>query len=107
MDNIYYWRKVYIDFKADTGRLLIVVFRYWKSLYLKDKEVDLKLTEYQSLLAKRVFPLNFFEIFRKRCIVLDKTTIHNWIKLCEEGKFSFSNEHSPILPEIWNVIWAQ
>ena len=47
-----------------------------KQLNLKDNEVDLKLTEYQSLLAKRVYLLSYFDIFYKRCIVLDETVVH-------------------------------
>ena len=43
----------------------------------EDNEVDLKLTEYQSLLAKRVYLLSYIEIFYKRCIVLHETTFHN------------------------------
>ena len=45
-------RKVCENFQTDTDKLNIVVYRYRNNLYLKDNEVDLKLTEYQSLLAK-------------------------------------------------------
>ena len=45
-------RKVCVNFQTDTDELNIVVYRYRNMLYLKDDEVDLKLTEYQSLLAK-------------------------------------------------------
>ena len=41
-------RKVCVNFQTDTDKLIIVVYRYRNSLYLKDKEVDLELTEYQS-----------------------------------------------------------
>ena len=44
--------KVCVNFQTDTDKLNIVVYRYRKNLHLKDNEVDLKLTEYQSLLAK-------------------------------------------------------
>ena len=78
MDNIYNGRrKVYVNFQTDTDKLNIVVYRYRNNLYLKDTEVDLKLTEYQSLLAKRVYLLSYIDIFYKRCIVLDETTVHN------------------------------
>ena len=70
-------RKVCVNFQTDTDILNIVVFGYRKNLCLKDKEVDLKLTEYQSLLAKRVYLLSYIDIFCKRCIVLDETTFHN------------------------------
>ena len=46
-------RKVCVNFQTDTDKLNIVVYRYRIKLYLKDNEVDLKLTEHQSLLAKR------------------------------------------------------
>ena len=70
-------RKVCVNFQTDTDKLNIVVYRYRINLYLKDNEVDLKLTEYQSLLAKRVYLLSYIDIFYKRCIVLDETTVHN------------------------------
>ena len=43
----------------------------------QDTEMDLKLTEYKKLLAKRVYLLSYIDIFYKRCIVLDETTVHN------------------------------
>ena len=48
-------RKVCINFQTDTDKVNIVVYRYRNSTYLKDIEVDLKLTEYKKLLAKRVY----------------------------------------------------
>ena len=79
-------RKVCIFFQTDTDKLNIVVYRYRNSLYLKDNEVDLQMTEYQSLLAKRVYLLSYTDIFYKRCIVLDETTDHNYHKLRQEWK---------------------
>ena len=70
-------RKVGVNFQTDTDMLNIAVYPYRNNLYLKDNEVDLKLTEYQSLLAKRVYLLSYIDIFYKRCIVLDVTTFHN------------------------------
>ena len=70
-------RKVSVNFQTDTDKLNIVVHRYRNNLYLKDNEVDLELTEIQSLLAKRVYLLSYIDIFYKRCIVLDETTVHN------------------------------
>ena len=69
-------RKVCVNFQTDTDIFNIVVYRYRKSLYLKVNEVDLKFLEYQSLLAKRVYLLSYIDIFYKRCIVLDETTVH-------------------------------
>ena len=51
-------RKICVNCQTDTDKLKFVVARYRNNLYLKDIEVDLKLTEYQSLLAKRVFLLS-------------------------------------------------
>ena len=45
-------RKVFVNFQTDTDKLIIGVYRYQNSLYLIYNEVDLKLTEHQSLLAK-------------------------------------------------------
>ena len=70
-------RKLCVNFQTDTDKLNIVVYRYRNNLYLKGNELDLKLTEYQSLLAKRVYLLNYIDIFYNRCIVLDEKTVHN------------------------------
>ena len=68
-------RKVCVNFQTDTDKLNIAVYRYRNNLYLKDKEIDLKLTEYQSLLAKRIYLLSYIDIFYKQCFVLDETTV--------------------------------
>ena len=39
-------RKVCVNFQTDTEKLNFVVDRYRNNLYLKDKELDLKLSEY-------------------------------------------------------------
>ena len=70
-------RKVCVNFQTDTEKLNIVVYRYRNNLYFKDIEVGLKLTEYQSILAKRVYLLSLIDIFYKQCSVLDETTVHN------------------------------
>ena len=70
-------RKVCVNFQTDTDKLKIVMYRYRNNLYLKEKELDLKLTECQPLLAKRVYLLSYIDIFYKRCIVLDETTVHS------------------------------
>ena len=70
-------RKVCVNFQTGTDKLNIVVYRYGNNLYLKDSEVILKLSEYESLLAKRVYLVSYSDIFYKRCIVLDETTVHN------------------------------
>ena len=82
-------RKVCINFQTDTDKVNIVVYRYRNITYLKDTEKDLKLTEYKKLLAKRVYLLSYIDIFYKRCIALDQTTVHNLNKLRQEWMFSF------------------
>ena len=58
----------------------IVAYRYRNNTYLKDTEMELKLTDYEKLLAKRVYLLSYIDILFKRCIVLDETTVHNWFR---------------------------
>ena len=70
-------RKVCISFKTDLDKLNIVVYRYRNNTYVKDTEMELKMTEYEKLLSKRVYLLSYFDVFFKRCIVLDETTVHN------------------------------
>ena len=70
-------RKVCTSFKTDMDKLNIVVYRYRNNTYVKDTEMELKLTEYKKLLSKRVNLLSYIDVFFKRCIVLDETTVHN------------------------------
>ena len=70
-------RKVCINFQTDTDKVIIVEYRYRNNTYLNETEMDLKLTEYKKLLAKRVYLMSYIDIFYKRCIVLDETTVHN------------------------------
>ena len=56
-------RKVCVNFQTDTDKLNTVVYRYRNILYLKDNEIDLKLTEYQSLLPKRIYLLSDIDKF--------------------------------------------
>ena len=69
-------RKVCINFQTDADKVNIVVYRYRNNTYRTDTETDLKLTEYKKLLPKRVYLLSYIDVFYKRCIVLDETTIH-------------------------------
>ena len=70
-------RKICIDFKTDLDNLNITVFRYRNNVYLKETSMELTLMEYKTLLAKRVYMLSYVDVFNKRCIVMDETTIHN------------------------------
>ena len=69
--------KACINFQTDTDKVNNVVYRYGNNTYLKDTGLDLNLTEYKKLLAERVYLLSYIDIFHKRCIVLDETTVHN------------------------------
>ena len=78
-----------MNFQTDKDKLNTVVYRYPNNLYLKDNEVNLKLSEYESLLAKRVYLLSYVDMFYKRCIVLVETTVHKENKHRQEWMFSF------------------
>ena len=47
-------RKYCVGCQTDTDKVDIVVYRYRNNTYLKDTEIELKLTEYKTLLAKRL-----------------------------------------------------
>ena len=70
-------RKVCISFKTDLDKLNNVVYRYRNNTYVKDTEMELKWTEYEKLLSKRVYQLSYIVVYFKRCIILDETTVHN------------------------------
>ena len=70
-------RKVCIGFKTDMDKLNIVVYRCQNNTYVKDTEIELKLTECKKLLSKRTDLLSYINVFFKRYIVLDETTVHN------------------------------
>ena len=82
-------RKVCISFKTDMDRLNIVVYRYWNNTYVKDTEMELKMTEYEKLLSKRVYLLSYIDVLFKRYIVLDETTVHNLSKFHQEWMLFF------------------
>ena len=58
-------------------KLNIVVYRYRNNTYVKDTEIQLKLTEFEKLLPTRVYLLSYIGVFFKRCIELDETIVHN------------------------------
>ena len=99
-------RKVCIIFKTDMDKLNIVVYRYRNNTYVKDTEMELKLTEYEKLLPKRAYLLSYIDVFFKRCIVLDETTVKIKVNFIKNG-CSFPHERFPIVPGIENVIWTQ
>ena len=70
-------KKVCVNFQTDTDKLNIVFYRYRNSLYRKNNEVDLKLTENQSLPAERSYLFSYIDKFYKWCILLDETIVRN------------------------------
>ena len=78
-------RKVCINFQIDTDKVSIVVYRYRNSAYLKDTEMDSKLTEYKKLLAQRVYLLSYIDIFytsgalpwMKQLFIIDSISVAN------------------------------
>ena len=70
-------RKVCISFKTDMDNLNIAVYRYRNNTYVQDTEMEMKVTEYEKLLSKRVHLLSYIDVFFRRCIVLEETTVHN------------------------------
>ena len=92
-------RKVCINFQTDTDKVNIVVYRYRNSTYLKDIEMDLKLTENKKNFAKRVYLLSYFDNFYSGALYwMKKLFIFNTNSV-KTGCF-FPNEHFPIVPGI-------
>ena len=90
MDNFTFIGENYAsNFNLTTDTMKIVVYRYRNKTYLKDTEMELKLTEYEKHLDRCVYLLGYIDIFVRRCIVLDEATVPNWFKLCREWTFSF------------------
>ena len=93
-------RKAYVNIQTDTDKLKIVVYRYRNNLYPKDNEVILKLSEYESLLAKRVYLLRATLIYStsgalywmKQLFIIKTISVKN---VC-----SLSTEHFSIVPGI-------
>ena len=69
-------RKVWIKFQPDTDNVNIVVYRCRNNTNPKDTEMKLKLTEYEKLLAMRVYLSSYIDNFFKHCIVMDEATSH-------------------------------
>ena len=68
-------RKICISFKTDMDKLIFVVYRYRNNTYVKNTEMELKLTEYKKVLSKRVYLLSYIDVFFRRGIVLDATIV--------------------------------
>ena len=70
------------------GRLNIVVYRYRNNTYVKHTEMELKVTENETFLSKRVYVLSYIKVFFRRCIVLRETIIHNETNFHQEWVLS-------------------
>ena len=70
-------RKVCISFKTDLDKSNTVVHSYRHNTFVGGIEMELKLTEYETLLAKRVHLLSYIDVFIERFIVLDETSVRN------------------------------
>ena len=65
----------------------------------KHIEIDLKLTDYQSLLVKQVYLSSYFDMFLKLCIVPIEKTLQIENKLRQKD-YSPTNELFPIVSGI-------
>ena len=99
-------RKACVNFQTDRDKLIIVVYRYRNSLYLKDDEVILKFTEYESHLAELVYLWSYIFIFYKGALYWMKQLFIINTDSVKNG-CSLSIEHFPIVPGIEIVIWTQ
>ena len=70
-------RKVCVFCKTDTDYAGITVYRYRYNMFMKDSDIELKATEYNTLLQKKQYLLSYLETFSKKFIVVDETTHHN------------------------------
>ena len=83
-------KKVCVNIKTDTDKLNIAVFRYRNNVYLKHKEVDRKLTSYQSHSWQKEFIFratltNFTSgalYWLKQLFIIKLTLVKNWIIHC-------------------------
>ena len=79
-------RKICVNFQTHTDKLNITVYRYPNNLYLKDNELDLKLKEYQLLLAKRIYLLATLTYstsgalyWMKQLFIIEKKLWQDWM----------------------------
>ena len=61
--------------------LNIVFYRHRNNTFVKDTEMELKLTEYETLSPKQVYLLSYIDVFFNGCIVLDETAVLNQSKI--------------------------
>ena len=96
-------RKVCISFKTDMDNLNIVVYRYRNNTYVKDSEMELKLTEYGKLSSERVYLLSYIDVFLSSALYWMKQLFIIKVNFIKNG-CSFPHENFPIVPGIKNII---
>ena len=69
--------KICVFYKSDTDYVAITVYRYRNNMYMKDSDIELKSTEYNTLLEKKKYLLCYLETFSKKFIVVEESTHHN------------------------------
>ena len=82
-------RELCIKCQANEDKLNAVVYNYWNIAHTKlTKLLQLRKTEYQKRLSKRIYLLSFIDVFYKRYILLDGTTNRLWNRFRRKGVFS-------------------
>ena len=59
-------RKVCVFCKTDTDYVGITVCRYRNNMFMKDSDIELKATEYNTLLQKKKYLLSYLETFSEK-----------------------------------------
>ena len=70
-------RKVCVFCKTDTDYGGFTVYRYRNNMFMKDSDIELKATEFNTILQKKKYLLSYLETFSKNFFVVDETTHHN------------------------------
>ena len=99
-------RKVCISFKTDMDKLIIVVYRYRNNTYVKDTEMELKLTEYEKSYLNEFIYWVTLRYYSSGALYWMKQLFINKVNFIKNG-CSFPHELFPIVPGIENVIWTQ
>ena len=85
---IFNGRKKFVFCKTDTDYVGITEYRYRNNMYMKDSDIELKATEYNTLLQKEKYLLSYLETFSKKIIVVEETNHHSWHFFA--GRWTFS-----------------
>ena len=83
---IFNGRKKFVFCKTDTDYVGIMEYRYRNNMYMKDSDIELKATEYNTLLQKKKYLLSYLETFSKKIIVVEETNHHSWHFLLGDGR---------------------